>query len=358
MHRSRSVDDGDDYSRGGTATEPRPRSEKGLTFQEDGAHKKKRKEKDKEGEGVERRRSSVFSFLSGGGSATSEDDNKSAGSLFSFGRRRTRTEGSISIAAASPFAEVPLPPLLLAGRYKDARQVLDHATAEAVRRHLPRRLREAVRWPLLYSMDMHGTSFSSFYLLVENKGPTVWAIEDEKGVLFGAFVSEDVRVVPDGRGFYGTGETWSEPGVGQVRMHQAAGLAGESFFVSTRRDCIVFGGGAAHVGLYLDRDFDGGYSDGRCTTFELEGTPLGSEAEDFAGFLGGRADFLVHTGGDENHLRQFTVRGIEVWGIDENFVRRSTDVPPEEITSDEARAMGLGFGRWVEGDDKFGEMKD
>lgn len=152
------------------------------------------------------RRNSIFSLFSGKGDNT--DSESVGGSIFSFGKRR-KTDGSVGTQSAAPiFVEPPLPPLMLSGRYSDAKTVLDEATAEEIRKHLPRRLREAVKWPLLYSMDMHGTAFSSFYLLTQGKGPTIWAFEDTKGVIFGVFVSEDIEMVPAGGGFYGTGERW------------------------------------------------------------------------------------------------------------------------------------------------------
>ena len=175
-----------------------------ITFDVSDTHKPRARSKEKD------RRNSIFSLFSGNSNKAVSDKDKDSdtesngGSFLSFGRRRTKTEGSIQFI--SPFVEPPLPPLILSGRYKDTKPVLDTATAEGVRKHLPRRLREAVKWPLLYSMDMHGFAFSSFYMLTADKGPTIWAIEDTKGVVFGLYVSEDVRLVPDGKGFYGSGE--------------------------------------------------------------------------------------------------------------------------------------------------------
>lgn len=398
-----------------------------ITFDVDASTERK-----KRGRSVDPRRNSIFSLFSASGKEKDEEEGEQAedgeerprsrsraGSIFSFTfpARKARTEGSASTSVISPWVEPPLPPLHLVGRYKDARKILDESTAEAVRKHIPRRLRESTRWPLLYSMDMHGISFSSFYLLTQNKGPTVWALQDTKGITFGVFVSEDIRMVRDGEGFYGTGECflWEklddktqaggeedrEPEASQaattvpgaraatpkietdgepestepvnpssdekpagtlskpvslasvfeshVRMHPASITS--DLFVATRRDLMIFGGGK-HVALYIDENFTGGYSDGQTEVFELDGVPLGSEAEDASHPIGEGEEFEVAL--QDEKVRKFEIRGLEVWGIDMKFESSKTE--EKEITAEEAQKEGKGFGRWVEGDDKWGEI--
>jgi hypothetical protein len=146
-----------------------------------------------------------------------------------------------------------------------------------------------------------------------------------------------------------------------VRIHPATGFGlSESFFISTRRDCIVIGGGGSgYIGLFVDKDWQSGYSDGRCQTFEMDGVPLGSEAEDVMQFLGGEDEMMIplNDSADEGKfIRRFDVRGVEIYSVDVNFVRKSMDVSEESITTEEARLAGKGFSRWVEGEDKWGEL--
>ncbi|KAF9582925.1 oxidation resistance protein 1, partial [Lunasporangiospora selenospora] len=56
-----------------------------------------------------------------------------------------------------------LPPLQLLDRYDDSDPVLDVDIAAQIRLELPRRLRNATKWSLVYSSDQHGISMSTLF---------------------------------------------------------------------------------------------------------------------------------------------------------------------------------------------------
>ncbi|KAJ1677917.1 oxidation resistance protein 1, partial [Spiromyces aspiralis] len=107
--------------------------------------------------------------------------------------RQVRERGSLGDIPFSPKLE---------GRNHETPKVLTKAIAREIQQHVPRRIRLARTWRLLYSLEQHGTSIRTLYKRVERKGPVLLAIKDTRGHVFGAYLSDPPRIEPN---FYGNG---------------------------------------------------------------------------------------------------------------------------------------------------------
>ncbi|KAF9089711.1 oxidation resistance protein 1 [Mortierella sp. AD031] len=96
-----------------------------------------------------------------------------------------------------------MPALQLLERNADTDPVLDVETAHQIRLELPRKLRNATKWNLVYSSDQHGISMTTLYHRCKGKGPMILALKDTTDAVFGAFVTEDFK---PNLTYYGTGE--------------------------------------------------------------------------------------------------------------------------------------------------------
>ncbi|KAG0040999.1 oxidation resistance protein 1 [Podila clonocystis] len=96
-----------------------------------------------------------------------------------------------------------LPALQLLGRSEDTDPVLDVDVAHQIRLELPRKLRNATKWNLVYSSDQHGISMTTLYHRCRGKGPMILAVKDSYDCVFGAFINEELKT---NLSYYGTGE--------------------------------------------------------------------------------------------------------------------------------------------------------
>ncbi|KAF9133090.1 oxidation resistance protein 1 [Mortierella sp. 14UC] len=96
-----------------------------------------------------------------------------------------------------------MPALQLLERNADTDPVLDIETAHQIRLELPRKLRNATKWNLVYSSDQHGISMTTLFHRCKGKGPMVLALKDTTDAVFGAFVTEELK---PNLTYYGTGE--------------------------------------------------------------------------------------------------------------------------------------------------------
>ncbi|KAF9321627.1 oxidation resistance protein 1 [Podila horticola] len=96
-----------------------------------------------------------------------------------------------------------LPALQLLERSEDTDPVLDVDVAHQIRLELPRKLRNATKWNLVYSSDQHGISMTTLYHRCRGKGPMILAVKDSYDCVFGAFINEELK---PNLSYYGTGE--------------------------------------------------------------------------------------------------------------------------------------------------------
>jgi len=158
-------------------------------------------------------------------------------------------------------------------------QILDTITAEKLRFHLPRRYRDHPTWELIYSLSDHGYSFLTVYDKIADKGPLLLVIKDTQDQVFGAYLSESVRV---SNRFYGSGECflWRK-GDNQrpFKVYEWSGL--NELNMLTSRDTIAFGGGKqGRFGLSLDQDMEGGTT-AYCDTFRNDPLTISSKVDRF-----------------------------------------------------------------------------
>lgn len=183
----------------------------------------------------------------------------------------------------------PLPQCILS--YRDRIQLLPM---------LPHSL-QAQAWHLLYTTSEHGCSIKTLLQRAHGRGPTLVLVKDRQGHVFGAFAAESWRREPS-LSFYGTGEslllsTW--PG-GRYRAWRWSGA--NRHFQMAASDCVVFGSGGGHAGLWLGSSLAFG-STARCDTFDNE--PL--------------TEHNVAGGLEEPHRGDsaFEVLELQVWGFSE-----------------------------------------
>ncbi|KAF9427467.1 oxidation resistance protein 1 [Podila epigama] len=121
-------------------------------------------------------------------------------------------QGGVSSTVSTPMTAREeqlnrLPPLQLLERNDDTDPVLDVDIAHQIRLELPRKLRNATKWNLVYSSDQHGISMTTLYHRCRGKGPMILAVKDTYDCVFGAFINEELK---PNLTYYGTGE-WQAP---------------------------------------------------------------------------------------------------------------------------------------------------
>ncbi|CAG8485440.1 5904_t:CDS:2 [Ambispora gerdemannii] len=180
---------------------------------------------------------------------------------------------------STPPQEVPellaskekMPSVQLVGRKSDTDPVLDINIAEQIRQQLPRRLRLEPTWTLLYSIDQNGTSMTTMYNNVKDKGPLVLVLKDENDQVFGAFTSESLK--PQ-HSYYGNGECFlwkckyeddEKSSTPTVEFYLWSGR--NEYLILSEHDYMAIGGGDGRVGLWINSDFEQGHSS-PCETFE------------------------------------------------------------------------------------------
>ncbi|KAJ1965902.1 oxidation resistance protein 1 [Dimargaris xerosporica] len=207
------------------------------------------------------------------------------GQYSTYSSRNPSRKGSISTL-------LTLPDLTLQGRRPDSEIVLTQALARRLQPSLPVRLRLSSTWKLLYSTSQHGISLATLFRQVEKKGPLVLAVRDTNGHVFGGYLSEPLKPSPN---YYGSGECFlwkamanNAPLADVARTASASSTTTASTAVTDYNDVKVFkwtgnndylilcepnfiamGGGTGKFGLWIDSEFDQGFS-AFCPTFHNE----------------------------------------------------------------------------------------
>ncbi|KAG9291818.1 hypothetical protein G9A89_012103 [Geosiphon pyriformis] len=171
--------------------------------------------------------------------------------------------------------EEKMSPVKLFNRKPDTDPVLDTNIAEQIRQQLPRRLRLEPAWTLLYSIDQDGTSMTTMYYNIKDKGPLILAIKDEENQVFGAFVTEPFKPRPS---YYGNGECFlwkctkhndQDPTSSKLPVRFYLWTGRNEYLIFSEHDYVAIGGGDGRVGLWIDSDLERGHSD-HCDTFDNE----------------------------------------------------------------------------------------
>uniref|UniRef100_M4B5K0 TLDc domain-containing protein n=1 Tax=Hyaloperonospora arabidopsidis (strain Emoy2) TaxID=559515 RepID=M4B5K0_HYAAE len=115
---------------------------------------------------------------------------------------------------------------------------------------------------LIFTTQVHGWSFLSFFSRLENKGPTIVVVQDEHENVFGAFCSASWR---RSKMFFGNGRTFVFSLSPRMRVYPWSGI--DSSFMYTQRDSIFVGGGSKGIALCLQLDDRRGFTHA-CSTFD------------------------------------------------------------------------------------------
>ncbi|KZS87655.1 TLD-domain-containing protein [Sistotremastrum niveocremeum HHB9708] len=186
--------------------------------------------------------------------------------------------------------------VVLQGRREGTESVLSVKLADSIRPNLPALPRLANKWTLLYSLDQHGISLSTFYeRCSQNEGGVLLVIKDADEDIFGAWVGEGLRESA-GR-YYGSGESflWKRKSASSDDALAVYRWTGKNDYVALcDTDYVSFGGGDGHYGLYLSSSLIEG-SSARCPTFDN--------------------DILCSGRPRDGYTTNFECVGIEVWAV-------------------------------------------
>ncbi|KAI7828775.1 TLD-domain-containing protein [Gamsiella multidivaricata] len=214
-----------------------------------------------------------------------------------------------------------LPPLQLLDRYEDTDPVLDLEAAHLIRLELPRKLRNATKWNLVYSSDQHGISMTTLYHRCKGKGPMILAIKDTMDCVFGAFVNQELA---PHLSYYGTGEWYVRLNKGQKAVQFWKWTGKNDYMILSEPGFIGFGGGDGKFGLWIHSDLEIGHSS-RCATFDNE--PLAtaclrpirpvasSEQEQQQKQMNDAPGSRSRSSSPKNDEEEFYCQTVEIWSM-------------------------------------------
>lgn len=173
-----------------------------------------------------------------------------------------------SAISKSPTIEKPKHPLVgkIAPRMSDRSEVLtEEHFAHIISGGVPARFQESAL-DLLYSTDLHGFSLHTLYHRASKASPTLVAIRDTKGRVFGCYGAQPWK--PSATRYYGTGESFVFGTDGSDLAKVYKWSRKNSFFQFTSNTFLAIGGGAgSHFALWVDEDLLMGTTFA-CSTFD------------------------------------------------------------------------------------------
>ncbi|KAJ2801797.1 oxidation resistance protein 1 [Coemansia helicoidea] len=207
-------------------------------------------------------------------------------------------------------AQTPAPrkqkprPVQLLGRESGTPKAMTETVAGQLRPALPVEQRLAKSWRLVYSMDQHGISMHTMLERCAGEKALVLAVKDTTNRVFGAFLSETLRLSP---AFYGQGTSFlwkafrASPESRKKNAVRCFRYTGENeYFILCDPGFVAVGGGRGKFGLWLKADFLHG-SSAHCPTFNNQ--PLCLDP--------------AHPQNDGPDAQQeFTVGHLELWAFD------------------------------------------
>ncbi|PXF43315.1 Oxidation resistance protein 1 [Gracilariopsis chorda] len=147
---------------------------------------------------------------------------------------------------------------------------------------------------LLYSTNSHGISLHTLYHRCQKRAPTVIAIRDMKGRVFGCYASQAWKATATR--YYGSGESFVFGAEDQTHLQIFRWSRQNSYFQFTSGSFLAIGGGAgSHFALWIDEDLFMGTTSA-CATFE--NPPL----TDVSSF-------------DDKNTDEFKIVCLEVWAF-------------------------------------------
>eukprot|EP01039_Chlorochromonas_danica_P002562 gene2562-2804_t len=129
-------------------------------------------------------------------------------------------------------------------------------------------------WKLLYRMSLHGSSVSTLLHRARQHSATLLVIQDSKGAIFGALITESLRMAERDK-YYGNGTigVWSFNS-GAIKFYPWSYK--NSYFLLSSTSNLALGGGG-NFAIFLDTDLNRG-SSGQCETFN---SPCLASEEEF-----------------------------------------------------------------------------
>lgn len=191
-----------------------------------------------------------------------------------------------------------MPPLLLRSpRRSDSSTVLnDKHFAHIMANGVPIRFHESTL-NLVYSTDVDGMSLRTLYNRVKTTWPTLIAIRDTKGGIFGCYGAHGWK--SSATRYYGSGESFVFGTVGKDMVQVYKWSRKNSFFQFTSSNFLAIGGGAgSHFALWVDEDLFMGTTS-TCSTFDSP--PLTNLNGDGSG--------------DSDSCTEFKIVSLEVWAF-------------------------------------------
>ncbi|KAI8148551.1 TLD-domain-containing protein [Fennellomyces sp. T-0311] len=146
---------------------------------------------------------------------------------------------------------------------------LNNRLAEKLRNFLPSRVAVCSQWPLLYSMDQHGSSLQTMYYRIgQYQGPCMLVIQTTDDEIFGVYISEPLQIQSR---YYGSGECflWRLEDMHdddqQPEIYRWTGK--NDYLIYSGREYVSVGGGDGRVAIWLNEDLLQGYTE-PCATFD------------------------------------------------------------------------------------------
>ncbi|KAJ2715562.1 oxidation resistance protein 1 [Coemansia spiralis] len=256
---------------------------------------------------------SAASSSSSSGSQESLNPSLSSGSDISAelgAAAREAMDTSVAQAQTSAHAQAPPPPrkqprpVQLLGRESGTPKALTETIASQLRPALPVQQRLAKSWRLVYSMDQHGISMNTMLERCADENALVLAIKDTGNRVFGAFLSDTLRLSPAYYG-HGTSLLWKAfRSSAESRKKDAVKCfkyTGENeYFILCDPGFVAIGGGRGKFGLWFKGDFLHG-SSAHCPTFNNQPLCLDPSHPKNAG---------------PDAQEEFTVAHLELWAFD------------------------------------------
>ncbi|GAM18493.1 hypothetical protein SAMD00019534_016680 [Acytostelium subglobosum LB1] len=127
-------------------------------------------------------------------------------------------------------------------------------------RHFLPATRQRADIKLEYNSINDGVSFGTFYRLMEHVEQCLLLVKDDGGHVFGVYCSDTIRPRSS---YYGGGETFMFTLLPELQVFKWT--KENDMFLQTSHEYLAVGGGSM-FGLWMDADFDHGFS-GTCETF-------------------------------------------------------------------------------------------